>query len=492
MSDTPAQRTLAAIVFTDAVSFSARMQKDEVGTLRILQRDFGEMRRICTEHEGAVLKTTGDGLLMTFSSAVHAVACALAMQRQFAAEAKDQEAKDVLLHRIGIHIGDIIVQDKDVMGDGVNIASRLQSEAEPGGICISQTVYDVVKNKIALQVVHLGPRELKNITQAIPVYRILLEAQVLQPGASNPPMAASAAGPAKAKSGNRVLLYGGIAATLAVVFIAGALVSRRGLRRNTAPATPATAPATAQSPAPAPQQSPAQASAQGEPGQAANRPGGARGGRARANVAGGNTAPAPAASSPVAATPAPATAQPDPAAEATRRQFPQPLIPYLERYDFAGLAQAIRDGGETGRGNVQLMLASAEQMIALKDWLEPTLRRYTRQSPLPVADLSGTNPLPIRVFLTADNRLVQITGTGMQPIDWSAVPPPIMASIIAAALRDARPAAPREVIQGAMAFSRMYNLPLLQTAVAALQPTGQQQPQRGRLGGGNNATQRGR
>src|SRR5476649_1049041 len=84
------QRTLAAIVFTDVVSFSARMQADELGTLKLLNRDFAEMRRICTEHEGAVLKTTGDGLLLTFTSAVQAVACSLAMQRQFAGEAKGQ------------------------------------------------------------------------------------------------------------------------------------------------------------------------------------------------------------------------------------------------------------------------------------------------------------------------------------------------------------------------------------------------------------------
>src|SRR5580692_9059529 len=124
------QRSLAAIVFTDVVSFSARMHADEVATLKLLERDFAEMRRLCAEHEGEVLKTTGDGLLLTFTSAVQAVACALAMQRQFAAEAKDQAPPGgALQHRIGIHLGDVLVQDKDVMGDGVNIASRLQAEA---------------------------------------------------------------------------------------------------------------------------------------------------------------------------------------------------------------------------------------------------------------------------------------------------------------------------------------------------------------------------
>ena len=198
----PSQRTLAAIVFTDVVSFSARMHSDEVATLQLLQRDFAEMRRLCAEYKGEVLKTTGDGLLLTFTSAVQAVACALAMQRQFAAEAKDRPPGGALQHRIGIHLGDVLVQDKDVMGDGVNIASRLQAEAEPGGICISQTVYDVVKNKLEMKVVSLGARDLKNIAQAMPVYRLILEAQTLD-SASKARADARVAGPRQADRGHR-------------------------------------------------------------------------------------------------------------------------------------------------------------------------------------------------------------------------------------------------------------------------------------------------
>jgi len=183
----PGHRSLAAIVFTDVVSFSARMQTDEEVTLRLLARDFAAMRRMSAEHQGAVLKTTGDGLLLHFSSAVQAVACALAMQRHFASEAKSLTAADTLVHRVGIHLGDVFVNDDDVMGDGVNIAARLQAEAQPGGICISQTVYDVVKNKLALHVIRLGPRELKNITQHIPIYRLLLEASVIGATESEPP-----------------------------------------------------------------------------------------------------------------------------------------------------------------------------------------------------------------------------------------------------------------------------------------------------------------
>jgi len=170
------QRTLAAIVFSDVVNFSGRVSADEEHTLQLAQRDMALMTRYCQQFEGRVLKTTGDGLLMYFTSAVQAVACALEIQKAIAAAAETLPAKDVLQHRIGIHLGDVFVSESDVMGDGVNIAARLQSEADPGGICMSQIVYDVVKKRLALKATYLGPRELKHIQEAIPVYQILLAA----------------------------------------------------------------------------------------------------------------------------------------------------------------------------------------------------------------------------------------------------------------------------------------------------------------------------
>src|ERR1044071_3424766 len=103
------QRSLAAIVFTDVVSFSARMQADEETTLTLLKRDFDAMRELCQQHQGSVLKTTGDGLLLYFASAVQAVACALAIQRHFADIARRNGPKDTLPHRVGIHLGDVFV-----------------------------------------------------------------------------------------------------------------------------------------------------------------------------------------------------------------------------------------------------------------------------------------------------------------------------------------------------------------------------------------------
>ncbi|MEO0854618.1 MAG: adenylate/guanylate cyclase domain-containing protein, partial [Cyanobacteria bacterium J06648_11] len=171
------QRTLAAIVFSDVVNFSARMNQDEEHTLVLIQRDLELMSRLCQQAEGQVLKSTGDGLLMYFNSAVQAVLCAQNIQKAIAAAATQMPSTDVLLHRIGIHLGDVFVSESDVMGDGVNIAARLQAEAEPGGICLSQVVYDVVKRRLALKATYLGPRELKNIQEAVHVYQILLAVQ---------------------------------------------------------------------------------------------------------------------------------------------------------------------------------------------------------------------------------------------------------------------------------------------------------------------------
>ena len=174
--DSFGDRTLAAIVFTDVVNYSARMSVDEEHTLRLVQRDLQVMSEDCQKHGGQVLKFTGDGLLMYFHSAVQAVACALESQKSIAEKAKTLGDRDILWHRIGIHLGDVFLSKTDVMGDGVNIAARLQSEAKPGGICMSRTVYDVVKRCLTLKATYLGPRDLKNINEAVHVYQILMAA----------------------------------------------------------------------------------------------------------------------------------------------------------------------------------------------------------------------------------------------------------------------------------------------------------------------------
>ena len=173
-ADLKGHRTLATVVFTDCVGFSARMSVDEEHTLDLIRRDLALMKRVCEQFEGRVLKTTGDGLLMCFSSAVKAVECSISIQQAIAATAMILPPKDYLMHRIGIHLADMYITETDVMGNGVNIAARLQTEADPGGICISQTVYEVARHGLQLDTKYLGPRELKNIREVVPAYKILL------------------------------------------------------------------------------------------------------------------------------------------------------------------------------------------------------------------------------------------------------------------------------------------------------------------------------
>ncbi|MBW4695220.1 MAG: adenylate/guanylate cyclase domain-containing protein [Lyngbya sp. HA4199-MV5] len=182
-SELRGQRTLATVVFTDCVGFSARMSVDEDHTLDLIRRDLKYMKQLCSQYEGRVLKSTGDGLLMCFISAVKAVQCSMEIQKNLAEKAAQLAPEDALEHRIGIHLADMFITETDVMGNGVNIAARLQTEAEPGGICISQTVFDVIKASLHVESDYLGPRELKNIREVVPVYRILMspESKVLNP-----------------------------------------------------------------------------------------------------------------------------------------------------------------------------------------------------------------------------------------------------------------------------------------------------------------------
>jgi class 3 adenylate cyclase len=434
----PSQRTLAAIVFTDVVGFSARMQRDEVGTLKLLQRDFAEMRRLSIEHEGSVLKTTGDGLLLTFSSAVHAVACALAMQRQFAAEAKEPAANGGLQHRIGIHLGDILMQDQDVMGDGVNIASRLQAEAEPGGICISQTVYDVVKNKLEMQVVSLGPRELKNISQAMPVYRILLEAQALGASGSRPPIPGKPPAAAAAVPMSRRLYIGaGYVVALILIFAAGVVINRR-MNKNApvvvaaAPLpTPASAPVVAPVPPPAPTPAavPPAESASGITDEEFQR-------------------------------------------EVVRRKESMQLLrtQYLDKYDFEGLVRALNEkGGKLNiPGTSQPMVNAAEEMVKMRDWLEYVLAHYSRQRPLLVHDFSGDATKDVRVIIDPYKHLVFLENGTPKPHEWSELKPAVIGAIIVNALRETKPSPGAEVFAGARAFAQFYNVPLMREAITTI------------------------
>ncbi len=165
-------RRLAAILAADVVGYSRQMGADEAGTmtrLRILRAEVIEP--LLAEHRGRLFKTTGDGFLAEFSSAVQALSCAIAMQDRQRADASGLQL------RIGLHQGDVVIEGEDVFGDGVNVAARLESLAEPGGICISARVREDAVGKISIEVEDLGEPELKNIAQKIRVFRVRLASE---------------------------------------------------------------------------------------------------------------------------------------------------------------------------------------------------------------------------------------------------------------------------------------------------------------------------
>jgi adenylate cyclase len=164
-------RRLAAILAADVVGYSRMMERDEEGTLAWLQ----ELRKNIIEptvagHRGRVVKTTGDGFLVEFASPVEAVRCAVAVQEQNG-ERRQVDGTDGLL-RIGVNLGDVIVEREDLYGDGVNVASRLEGLAEPGGICVSRSVRDQVRDKLPVQLEDRGEVMVKNITRPVRVFAI--------------------------------------------------------------------------------------------------------------------------------------------------------------------------------------------------------------------------------------------------------------------------------------------------------------------------------
>src|SRR5271167_1024376 len=165
-------RRLAAILAADVAGYSRLMGADEEGTLTQLKTLRAELiDPAIAQHNGRIVKTTGDGLLVEFASIVDAMRCAIAWQGRMAEQ--DQPAPGRIEWRIGINLGDVIVDGDDIFGDGVNIAARLEAMAEPGGICVSRTVITQTRGKFDFPAEDLGEQSLKNITQPVHVFRVL-------------------------------------------------------------------------------------------------------------------------------------------------------------------------------------------------------------------------------------------------------------------------------------------------------------------------------
>jgi len=173
MNDLVVKRTLAAIVMADVVGYSRLMGDDDAGTLKRLTQYRAEfIDTTIADHRGRIVNAIGDSLLLEFASVVDATLCAITLQQELVARNAGLEEAKRIAFRMGVNIGDVIVQDRALFGDGVNVAARLQTLAEPGGICISSAAFEQIRGKIEADFADRGAYNVKNITRPIEVFAL--------------------------------------------------------------------------------------------------------------------------------------------------------------------------------------------------------------------------------------------------------------------------------------------------------------------------------
>jgi adenylate cyclase len=182
--DQPVERKLAAIFAADIAGYSRLMARDEVGTLARLKACRITIDRLIASHRGRIFNTAGDSVVADFASVVDAVQCAVAVQAAIATGDAGGIADEPMQFRIGVHVGDVMVDGENLLGDGVNIAARLENLAEPGAICVSAVVRDQVGNKLPVRFDDLGDQQVKNVAQPIRVYRVQVETPAVKPVAA--------------------------------------------------------------------------------------------------------------------------------------------------------------------------------------------------------------------------------------------------------------------------------------------------------------------
>ena len=229
MDSSQVERKLAAIVSADIAGYSRLMGKDEPGTLAAMKGHLAAIEPVVSSHNGRIFKMLGDGFLAEFSSVLDAVDCAVAVQRLMRVRNSETLPERRLEFRIGVNLGDVILDGGDVFGDGVNLAARLQTIAEPGSICVSRTVRDQVRDKLPYAFEELGAHEVKNLPRPIYVYAVRFDRE--------------------ASRGARRRLHAGrmrqVALALGVIaalILGAAIVSRFDLRRDETPPTATDAP----------------------------------------------------------------------------------------------------------------------------------------------------------------------------------------------------------------------------------------------------------
>ena len=185
-------RKLAAIMAVDVVGYSRLMGEDEAGTARIVREHRDAARPFVSDRGGRIVKTMGDGLLLEFPSVVDAVECAAAIQRLMAERNAETPESKRIVYRVGVHLGDVLIEGEDILGEGVNIAARLEGIREPGGVLISGSVYEHVRGRVEASFVDLGERDLKNIARPVRLYRVAIDhATTANAAAAKPEVAAA-------------------------------------------------------------------------------------------------------------------------------------------------------------------------------------------------------------------------------------------------------------------------------------------------------------
>ena len=215
------KRKLTAILSADVKGYSRLMGEDEKGTVRTLNEYKEVMTRLIQHHHGRVVDATGDNLMAEFASVVDAVECSVEIQKELKARNSQLPENRRMEFRIGINLGDVIEEERRIYGDGVNIAARIESLSEAGGVCISGTAYDQVENKLSLGYEYIGEQNVKNIAKPVRAYRVLME----------PETAGKVIGEKKAKP--RKWQSVGIGLAVAVIVVVAAVVIWRSYLRPT-------------------------------------------------------------------------------------------------------------------------------------------------------------------------------------------------------------------------------------------------------------------
>ncbi len=181
---TKVKRRLTTILCADAKSYARLMEADETGTILTLRQYRAAMDGLVERHDGRTVNTWGDAVIAEFPSVVEAVRCGIEIQRELGQRNGGRPESEQMWFRIGINLGDVMVEGDDLYGEGVNTAARLQELAEPGGILISSTVHDLVRNKLSVTFDFLGQQAVKNVSEPVTCYRVLIEGQATPPFAA--------------------------------------------------------------------------------------------------------------------------------------------------------------------------------------------------------------------------------------------------------------------------------------------------------------------